>query len=184
MTTASVLERPEITILPNIAQQASGLKEILRTSYKEYSDILGILEEDNDRYSKISEELQKLSISRGYNEINWEEGITVKDRWDIEEQLLKRGEIAIPTNDRVLAYCKNVLLIIDRYHQIFEKLSEDRKLTTKELDILYNREEIKQQLDNNRPSTQKPLSIVGGQQLAEQIEKFCNTALKIKEVAA
>jgi hypothetical protein len=184
MSTAPVLERPEITILPNLAQQASGLKEILRTSYKEYSDILSILEEDNDRYSKISEELKKLSLSRGYNEINWEEGIAVKDRWEIEEQLLKRGDIAIPTNERVLEYCKNVLLIIDRYHQIFEKLSANKKLTTKELEILYNREEIKKQLDNSQLNTQKPLSIVGGQHLAEQIESFCNNFLRIKETAA
>jgi hypothetical protein len=156
-----------------ICQEAGEILEALTLSLNEYTHAVSAMEKENEAFETITQELRQLAVSRGAHPEDWEEAITVRDRWEVEEKLLGRGVLSPPQVDwNVLQYCRNVLQVLEKYRKIFEKLAKGKVISKDEQVILASRPEIKQQLDNSLPFTDRPLSIAGGQELARWIDEY------------
>lgn len=165
------ISNPAVSFI-DIESAKQIVKEISKT-VSDYSVLLSKLEQEKAVCEAVDNELKRIGMQRGFSEEEWKKGISLKDRWKVEDKLYRSNSIPTPPNDTVLNYIRSALDHMLGYSEILEKMIRGDVLFVEECSKLIKREEINKQLSYSIPLLEKPFNVANGDRIAADIESFC-----------
>lgn len=170
----SMMKNVDTIVFVDIDSAKQIVNDISKT-IADYSLLLSKLEQERMICQEVDNELKLIGMHRGFSEEEWQKGITLKDRWKVEERLYRSNNMPTPPNETVLKYLRSALDSLAKYSEVLSKIANGELgiLTLDECNFLITRNDIHKQLALTVPMLEKPFNVANGNQIAIDIETFC-----------
>ena len=171
---ASMMKNADTIVFVDTDSAKQIVNDISKT-IADYSSLLAKLEQERMICEEVDNELKRIGMHRGFSEEEWQKGITLKDRWKVEERLYRSNNMPTPPNDTVLQYLRSALDSLSKYSEVLGKIASGELgiLTLDECNFLITRYDVHKQLSPTVPMLEKPFNVANGDQIAIDIEAFC-----------